>query len=114
MGEDNGGDSGIQEAQEGVELQAEEETESQKVITTPCAPTPAQIEEHRIDHLPFRSWCRECVEGRGREAPHHPSKGERDISTISFDYFGITKQGTFPRKDWGLLDGLVTEGIVSA
>jgi len=31
----------------------------------PCLPTRAEIEEHRLTHLPFRSWCTFCVKGRG-------------------------------------------------
>ena len=31
----------------------------------PGRPTQEEIDEHMIDHLPFRSWCEECVKGRG-------------------------------------------------
>ena len=33
----------------------------------PKEPTKAEREEHEKTHLPFRSWCRHCVRGRGKE-----------------------------------------------
>ena len=103
MGDEMANGAETQEEQAaGQEFEGEEETEPQKVMTTPHMPSPAEVEDHRIDHLPYRSWCAECIEGQGKERPHTSSKSVRTISTISFDYFGITKQGTFMRKEWGL------------
>ena len=48
-----------------------EEALPTKVIARPTMPTQAEVERHRIDHIPYRSWCPECVEGFGRERPHH-------------------------------------------
>ena len=31
----------------------------------PKEPTKVEREEHEKTHLPFRSWCRHCVRGRG-------------------------------------------------
>ena len=36
----------------------------ERVIPDPGQPTRQQIEDHRVDHLPYRSWCPECVAGR--------------------------------------------------
>lgn len=33
-------------------------------------PTQEEREEHALSHLLFRSWCRHCGRGRGREWPH--------------------------------------------
>eukprot|EP00972_Heterocapsa_arctica_P006672 975908-Heterocapsa_arctica.AAC.1 len=34
--------------------------------------TKAQVEEHRARaHLPYRSWCPDCVDGRTKNPPHH-------------------------------------------
>ena len=33
----------------------------------PRQPGQQEKEEHEMTHLPFRSWCRHCVMGRGRE-----------------------------------------------
>ena len=41
-----------------------------KKMQDPKMPTKTEIEEHNLTHLPFRSWCRHCVRGRGKELPH--------------------------------------------
>ena len=33
----------------------------------PRQPSQQEKEEHEMTHLPFRSWCRHCIMGRGRE-----------------------------------------------
>ena len=35
----------------------------------PKMPTRAEREEHGMTHIPFRSWCKHCVRGRGKEEP---------------------------------------------
>ena len=30
---------------------------------------PEEPAEHMLTHIPFRSWCRHCVRGRGKEEP---------------------------------------------
>ena len=70
---------------EDVELDAEE-AEERKVLPTPVLPSQADIDEHWIDHYPYRSWCGKCVEGRGRERPHFRVADRRKIATVVFDY----------------------------
>ena len=37
-----------------------------RILPDPGEPTPSQVEDHRASgHIPYRAWCRECVEGRG-------------------------------------------------
>ena len=43
--------------------------------------------EHEMTHLPFRSWCRHCVRGRGKEMPHRSSSEETIGPEMSFDFF---------------------------
>ena len=33
----------------------------------PGEPSSEERREHELTHLPFRSWCRHCVKGRGKE-----------------------------------------------
>ena len=47
-----------------------EDVQPQQVLTTPEQPPREVIEQHRIDHWPYRCWCDECVEGFGRERKH--------------------------------------------
>ena len=37
---------------------------------SPPAPSKEEIERHSLTHMPYRSWCRHCVAGRGRDSPH--------------------------------------------
>ena len=32
----------------------------------PVLPSEAEVEQHELTHLPFRSWCRHCVRAKGR------------------------------------------------
>ena len=45
-----------------VEIQ--EQVEPLKIAPSPTLPSPADVEEHRITHTPYRSWCEDCVRGR--------------------------------------------------
>ena len=45
-----------------------------KKMQDPVKPSPEEVEEHNKLHLPYRSWCRHCVRGRGRSMPHCVSK----------------------------------------
>ncbi|MDP7400196.1 MAG: hypothetical protein QF541_25255, partial [Lentisphaeria bacterium] len=74
-----------------TEVQIEEELEEVEPIKKsidPGRPTAAQIEDHRVDHLPYRCWCKWCVLGRGRGIPHR-RKSDPKIAIIGLDYFFI-------------------------
>ena len=59
-------DDGVAEE---VELTSEsgEQGEAEPLTTapSPTMPSASEVEEPRIAHIPYRSWCRECVMGRG-------------------------------------------------
>ena len=65
----DGGAGGGAEAQD-QELDAdpgEEEVQESSTIKVPDAPTKEELAEHQANgHLPYRSWCPECVEAFGR------------------------------------------------
>ena len=73
-----------------VTVDVEDVQPLQKLIT-PELPSREEIEAHRIDHWPYRSWCRECVEGFGRERDH--GHGKQKIAMISMDYAFVTPKG---------------------
>ena len=82
-------------------------------IATPEAPSREAVESHMLTHIPFAPWCRACISGRGREAPHFRQGGEETVATpvISLDYFflGLTDSsgdGTTPTL--ALCDGNTT------
>ncbi len=64
-----------------------EEARAARPARDPCAPTQAERDAHAATHLPFRSWCDECVHGR-RDAPPHcrTKRGAGDVPEVAFDY----------------------------
>ena len=42
----------------------------------PEEPTAQERAEHMLTHVPFRSWCRHCVRGRGKEEPCRQGQGD--------------------------------------
>ncbi len=75
-----------------------DEVETVKIAPDPGQPTKRQIEEHRIAHWPYRSWCRWCALGRGRGLQHRGSSGSA-IPIVGFDYFYLTKGGVKRRDE---------------
>ena len=87
--------------EEGEVIESEQEHEIAKTHPSPDLPTQSEIDDHNIDHIPYRSWCRACVEGRGREQGHHSvDYTSRKVPTIGFDYLFLSRRGVFSRKDW--------------
>ena len=64
-----------------------EEARAARPSRDPGAPTQADRDAHAATHLPFRSWCDECVQGR-RDAPPHTrtKRGVGEIPEVAFDY----------------------------
>ena len=48
----------------------EEDAPQRRVLRDPGEPTWQEWEEHRVDHIPYRSWCSYCVRGRGTCTQH--------------------------------------------
>ena len=51
------GDEGSEEE----EVDVSEDRRVPMKLQNPRLPTQAEIDEHTLTHLPFRSWCRHCV-----------------------------------------------------
>ena len=102
--EDNG-------AAEGEEELIAEEVEVSKALPNPVLPDQATVDHHWIDHLPFRSWCGACVNGRGRALPHWRTGGKRKIPTIAFDYCFISKNGVYSREEWANMKASASEEL---
>ena len=52
----------------------------------PREPTKAEREEHDKTHLPFRSWCRHCVRGRGKEEACRRVGRDPEVPEIHMDF----------------------------
>ena len=56
-------------------------------VLDPKLPSQREVEEHNLTHLPYRNWCKHCVFGKGRAAPHYKrTKREDSLAEIRFDY----------------------------
>ena len=61
-----------------------------RVAPDPGMPTQSEIDDHNIDHWPYRCWCEHCVRGRATGEPHMPGPVSQ-IPVIAFDYLFITR-----------------------
>ena len=110
-GEVENGDlgSGSGDAEGGVSLKGdgdcepihlpEEEVRGVTGLRAPTAPTQKEIDHHRLTHLPYRSWCPECVEAFAREWAHKASGDARAVPLISCDDLYVTKNGIVARSE---------------
>ena len=72
--------------------ESEDECAPRRTAPDPGAPTQQQIDDHEIDHMPYRCWCEACVAGRGI-GDQHRAGPESQVPTVSFDYLLVTKKG---------------------
>ena len=68
--------------------EAEEEAANVRTRKTPKEPSEEERRQHRITHLPYKSWCTACVIGRGLAAQHRlvKDKEEQAEPVVQFDY----------------------------
>ncbi len=52
-------------------------------------PMKKKLEEHEITHLPCRSWCWACVQGRGKAAPHRRGRQAGSILDLHLDFVSV-------------------------
>ena len=88
--------------------QGEDPEEGQRPIqrTVPEAPSPAEVEEHELTHIPYRPWCRHCRAARGRSDVHRRTTREEQLedesastSVWSVDYTYCTTDGHMNEHD---------------
>ena len=74
------------------------ETRDARRAPTPSDPTSAEVENHQLTgHAVFRSWCRHCVRGRGREAAHSSTaRPEGSLPILSWDYCYLSSKRQSP------------------
>ena len=56
--------------EDGSESVDAEDVQPVRTFKTSEMPPREEVEEHRVDHCPYRSWCAECRAGVGREDAH--------------------------------------------
>ena len=76
------------------------EVEPLKSAPSPQLPSPAEQEDHRLNHALYRSWCKFCVMGRGLGERRGRHTGRcHTIPRVGIDYFYITTGGLKSRKE---------------
>ena len=83
-----------------IDIQDEQEVEKLVVAPAPVRPPPAEVAEHEITHMPYRSWCDACARGRGlgEQRGRHVGRAH-DIPRVGVDYWFITRGGLFKRSE---------------
>ena len=82
-------ESNVSEDAGAPDLIVEESAEASEArgIKVSNKPTPEEVAEHELTHLPFRSWCKHCVFGRAQADFHMKVDSEnRDVPRLSWDY----------------------------
>ena len=81
---------GVNDFEEEIEEDpcGEEEARVPVALRDPGQPTAQEFIEDNLTHVPYRSWCPDCVRGRGSHLSHKKQGIDKDdaIPTISFDY----------------------------
>ena len=95
------GDEGGRPDENGEEQQEAEEVQPRRAQPSPDAPTESEMRDHKVDHLPYREWCDECVEGFGRERAHPAGSrsSERRIPVVHLDHLFLTSHGLLAKQD---------------
>ena len=84
----NGGDD------DDIDHESEEEHERQRPLCDPGQPTPAEIAEHDLSHIPFRPWCADCVHGKAKDKQSRRlcgSYSESHVPRVRLDYCFLTE-----------------------
>ena len=69
-----------------AEMDSEEAQES-KGFRREYRPSPEEVKEHELTHLPFRIWCKHCIFGKAK-SDFHMNQGEskHEVPKVSWDY----------------------------
>ena len=84
----DGGDLGEEGAHDQGQVDEEAGARRPRTRRAPDEPTDEERREHEITHTPFRSWCRQCAQARGKANPHKKMDDEdKALGTFHLDYW---------------------------
>ena len=70
-----------------------EEPLKRKVVQGVKTPSRLEVEDHEKLHIPFKTWCKSCVKGRGQASPHfNVIRDDPESPEVIMDY-------CFPRAE---------------
>ena len=67
-------------------MQAEAHGPKVWVRPNPGSPSEAERDEHNATHLPFESWCEQCVARKMPDSPHERRSLDRDVPATHMGY----------------------------
>ena len=83
---------------EDMEIPDDEHTALKKKRLPPT-PSADDVEAHEsAGHVPYRTWCRACVAGRGRSDAHHDA-GPSDVPVVGLDYGYLERRDECPEGE---------------
>ena len=80
--------------EESMEAECEFGARKTEMMRSPSLPNGAEVEEHEKTHLPFRSWCRHCVRGKGKQAQHRRMTQEEVVPELYMDFAFMGDEGS--------------------
>ena len=84
-----------------------EEEEQQKGLNSPDQPTPQERAEHNLTHLPFRSWCKQCIQSKSKSDAHPRQQRNSKAPVVQFDFCYFKSLGE--QKTTPILTGIDVE-----
>ena len=69
---------------------ANQPAEPLKIAPAPRQPSAAEVEQHRITHVPFQPWCLECLKGKATGQKRNHQSRDHEIARVGVDYFFLT------------------------
>ena len=78
---------GLDDGVDVVEPLGEEEAGKVKGREICKKPSRQEVDEHNVNHLPFRSWCATCVAARAKNFRHPDRVYEEGSKEVHLDFF---------------------------
>ena len=81
----------IQENHDEEQQHEHHEAHRARGLRQPQQPTPQQIAEHNLTHLPYRNWCPIRVQGKGRQDNYKKQQSRQPVIQVDFAYINHKK-----------------------
>ena len=90
-----------------VEEDEQQQAVPAKGLKSPDQPTPQERAEHNLAHLPFRSWCKQCIQNKSKSDAHPRQKRNSKAPVVQFDFCYFKSLGE--QKTTPILTGIDVE-----
>ena len=57
-------------------------------MKAPGKPSEFEVMEHNLTHLPFRSWCKICVQSKSKQNPSRTLKSRQPVLQKDYSFIG--------------------------